>query len=290
MWFYAALGMSFVSGLITITSKHTLQKVGPVTFFWTVMLTSIPIIWIFAWRYGVPEVNNIFFIGITGSIIFYSISKILFLQTIKEADLSHVHPLMALSPIFTLIFSYLILREGSSVASLVGVGITLIGSYVLNISSMREGLFEPFKILFRNRLSLVMIVSVLIGSIVSVFDKLAIISTTPQNPFFTILVEDSIIVIALIPWIFLKRKSVFPEIKGSWKLILLLGFLTSISNILAFMAIGAGNPGLVASVFRTQIFFVLLFSFFIFNDRPKTETIIGSIIMILGLIVLKIWS
>ena len=62
------------------------------------------------------------------------------------------------------------------------------------------------------------------------------------------------------------------------------------SNILAFIALQNGNPGLVASVFRTQVFFVLLFSFIFFKDKPKTETIIGSIIMIAGLVVIKLWS
>jgi len=133
-----------------------------------------------------------------------------------------------------------------------------------------------------------MLYSVLIGSISPVFDKLAIIHTSPQNEIFALLMEDLVIVFGLLPWMLLKNKTVAIEIKFNWKWILTFGLLQAVSNTLAFISLAGANPGLVTSVFRTQIFFVLLFSYLFFGDRPKTETIVGSIIMIGGLVVLKL--
>lgn len=290
MWFYAALGMACISGIYTITSKHTLKTINPIIFYWIVLTVSTPIIWIFTWKDGIPAITYTFAIGIFGSVIFYTISKIIFFKTIKDATLSHIYPLVSIGPIFTLIFSRLILSERPSGLELLGSFITMIGVYVLNISSIREGFLEPIKILYRNKLALLMIISVMVGSIVSVFDKLAINNTTPQNANFTLLIGNLVIIIALIPWIFVKRKTAFVEIiQNKWP-VLFLGILLAVSNILAFAALSVGNPGLVSSVSRTQIFFVFFFSMIFFKDYPKKETILGTIVMVLGLVVLKFAS
>jgi uncharacterized membrane protein len=290
MWFYAAVSTAFISGIATILSKHTLKKIDPIIFYWIVLVVSTPFILILVWKDGIPSIDQLFTVGILGSVIFYTISKIIFFQTIKNAELSNIYPLVSIGPIFTLIFSMIILSEQPSAMELLGGGITLLGTYVLNISSMREGIFEPFKILFRNKLALLMLISVFIGSIVMVFDKLAINHTFPQNTSFALLIENLVIVFGFLPWIMLRKKNVFSEILDSKKLILALGVLGAAGNVLAFWALGGGDPGIVSSIFRTQVFFVLLFSYLFLKDRPKLETIIGSIIMILGLIVLKLAS
>jgi uncharacterized membrane protein len=62
------------------------------------------------------------------------------------------------------------------------------------------------------------------------------------------------------------------------------------STILAFSAVGGGSVGLVATILKTQILLVLLFSYLAFKDKPKPETLIGSIIMILGVVLIKVGS
>lgn len=69
---------------------------------------------------------------------------------------------------------------------------------------------------------------------------------------------------------------------------LLLGLLNAISTILAFSAVGGGSVGLVATILKTQILLVLLFSYIAFKDKPKLETLIGSAIMIAGVVLIKI--
>jgi uncharacterized membrane protein len=290
MWFYSALGVSLITGLSAIISKHTLKTISPIAFFWAVLLISTPPVIIVSWKDGFPAINAAFFVGILASIAFYTVSKLLYYRTIKDAALSHVHPLVALGPIFTLLFSFLILTEKFTIVALVGICITILGAYVLNISSMKEGLFEPFKIIFRNKLSLIMLLSVIIGSIVTVFDKLALKNTLPENPNFALITENLFLIVGILPWILYNRSTHWPEFKNNFKWIFIFGILQAASNMLGFYSLSAANPGLVTSVFRAQIFFVLIFSYLFFGDRPKTETVVGSIIMIGGLVVLKLFS
>ncbi len=291
MWFYSALSMSFISGIYVVVSKHTLKKMDPIVFFWITITASTPFILIFALVNGIPVFDNVFLLGILGSVFFYTISKIIFWKTIKDSSLSDVYPLMSIGPVFTLIFSIIILSEKLTPLAFLGCMVTLLGTYILNVSSAKEGLLQPFKILFQNKLALLMMISVLIGSIVTIFDKTAIMHTFPQNLFFPIIAENVLIFIGLLPWIiYKKRKVAITEIKENKKIILLLGIIFSLSTILSFYSLSLGNPGLVSSVFRTQIFFVFLLSFIFFKDKPRLETIIGSIVMILGLVLTKLFS
>ncbi len=155
---------------------------------------------------------------------------------------------------------------------------------------MREGLLEPFKILFRNRLALLMLISVAVLGFVSAFDKIAIGGTNPQNTIFALFIENVIIIFGMLPYLFFKRKNLALEIFTNKSSLLLLGIFAAISNSLGFIAIGSGNVGIISAIFRTQILFALLFSFFMFKDKPKLETIFGTMLMIAGLIIIKFLS
>ncbi|MFA5937220.1 MAG: EamA family transporter [Candidatus Paceibacterota bacterium] len=290
MWFYSALLMSFFSGIYVVVSKHTLKNMDPIVFFWATITASTLFVSIPVLINGIPRIDLIFVFSVFASTIIYIISKIIFWKTIKKSLLSDVYPLISIGPVFTLIFSVIFFSEKLSFFALLGSGITLFGTYILNVSSIREGLLKPFKILFQNKLSLLMLVSIFIGSVVIIFDKISINHIFPQDLFFVLFIEDLIIIIGLLPWMMINRKIAVQEIKVNLKFILLLGFVFTLSSVIAFFALSKGNPGLVSSVFRTQIFFVFLFGFLFFKDRPKLEAVLGTIIMILGLVVLKLGS
>lgn len=288
MWFYLALGMAGLSGIYTVLSKHTLKSVDPVVFYWVTILVSAPPLGILAFREGIPELKEFFILSIIAGDVFYTTSKIIFYKTLKDATLSHVYPLVTIGPVFTLIWSYLILNEQFTLLNLVGSAVTLVGVYILNVSSMKEGLLEPFKILFRNKFALLTLISVFLASFTSIFDKMAISNTEPSHPIFAAFAEQLIIIFTMLPFILLKKKQAFKEITQNFGMIVLVGLIFTGGTILAFFALRDGNPGLVTSVFRTQVFFAFIFSAIFLRDYPKTETVLGTIIMILGLVITKL--
>ncbi len=182
------------------------------------------------------------------------------------------------------------LSEKPSLLAIAGVFITLVGAYILNVTKAKEGLFVPIKSLLRDRASLLMITSVLLGSVVIVFDKFAINNTLPQNTTFTLLIENFMVILGMLPILYIRNRNFCHQIASNSKLFLLLGSLNAVATILAFSAVGGGNVGLVATILKTQILFVLLFSYVTFKDRPKLETLIGTTIMILGVVLIKTGS
>jgi len=289
MWFYIALATSLISAVTVIFDKKALKGVSPSVLTWCTLLLATPIIAFFATREGAPSINTLFIVGVAGSVLFYTISSIARFRTMKDADLSAIYPLIALGPILTLLIAFLPpLNEKPNFISIIGVLITLFGTYILNISKAKEGLLKPIKLLVESKASALMLFSVLGEGIVVIFDKLAINNTSPNNPTFVLLIENILVIISLLPILYFKNRNFARQIFNNKKLFIIIGALNACSTILAFSAIGGGNVGVVSAVFKLQMLFVLLFSFIFFKDKPRTETIIGSIIMILGVVLIKI--
>ena len=171
MWFYLALATSLISAISVIFSKKILKGVSPSVLTWCTLLLATPIIAISAIKEGVPDLNILFAVGVTGSVLFYTISTIVQFRAMKIADLSAIYPLVALGPILTLIVAFLPpLNEKPSFIAIVGVLVTLFGTYTLNVSNVKEGLLRPIKLLFENKASALMILSVFLGSVVIGFE------------------------------------------------------------------------------------------------------------------------
>ena len=289
MWFYIALATSLISAVSIILNKRILKGVSPSVLTWCTLVLATPIIAIFAIKEGIPNLGILFFIGVVGSVLFYTISKVIQFRAMKIADLSAIYPLVSLGPIFTLLVAFLPpLNEKPGFIAVIGILVTLLGTYVLNVSNVKEGLLKPVKLLFENKASALMIFSVLIDSVVIVFDKLAINNTLPKNTTFVLLIENILVIVGLLPILFFKNKNFTREIFDNKKLFIILGVLNAFSTILAFSAVGGGSVGIVSTILKAQLLFVLLFSFLFFKDRPKLETIIGSVIMIVGVVLIKI--
>ncbi len=289
MWFYIALATSVISAISVIFSKKILKGVSPSVLTWCTLVLATPIIAVFAIKEGIPNLNTLFIAGVVGSVIFYTASKIIQFRAMKIADLSAIYPLVSLGPIFTLIVAFLPpLNEKPGFIAIIGVLITLLGVYVLNVNNAKEGLLKPIKLLFENKASALMVLSVVIDSVVIAFDKLAINNTIPQNTTFVLLAENILVIVGLLPILYLRNKNFTRQIFDNKKLFIILGLLNAVSTILAFSAVGSGSVGLVSTILKTQLLFVLLFSFIFFKDKPRLETIIGSIIMILGVVLIKI--
>lgn len=289
MWFYTVLLAPIVSALAIVLSKHLLKNMRAGVLTWATYTFSSILVALVAFSSGVPKINSVFFIGIIGSTIFYVVSKVMSFKSMRQADLSLIYPLSSLGPIFTLVVAYFPpLNEKPHWLAIVGILVTLFGCYLLNINSLKNGLLMPIKTIFRNRASTIMFWATLIGSMVAIFDKLAINNTQPINSAFTLFAEDILISLSMLPILLWQDRNFLKPIIKNAKMLSLVVILTGISNLLVMNAMGTTNIAYVATILRTQLLFVLLFSYLMFKDKPKKEIILGSLIMIFGVILIKL--
>lgn len=146
MWFYITLTAYFISAISIILDKRILKGVSPSVLTWCTLVLATPIIAIFAIKEGIPDLSILFFVGVVGSVLFYTAAKITQFKAMKIADLSAIYPLASLGPLFTLsVALFPPLNEKPGFVAVIGVLITLLGTYILNVSKANEGLLEPIK-------------------------------------------------------------------------------------------------------------------------------------------------
>jgi len=289
MWFLFAFASAVLGAIDVILNKQSLKKVSASVLTWSLFALSLPFIAFLALKDGVPALNLIFSVGVLGSSLFFVFSKTITNYTIKQNLLSKVFPLTAFSGVFTYIFGLLLLSESIRIIPLLGVLSVIIGSYILNLDQAKEGFLKPIKLLFATKGSVFFLIAILLGSITAIFDKLAMTNTLPESPAFTILMEQVIMSVMLTVYLMRKEKTTwFKQLRGSFGILFLNSIVFLIVTLFVFYAYIGGPVVLVLGIKRLQIFFILLIGYFVFKDKPTKHSWLATIIMILGVIMIRL--
>ncbi len=220
---------------------------------------------------------------------FFTISKIIQFRAIKESDLSSVYPIISIGPIFTLFYAILPpLREIPSLYAIIGIVITVVGLYFSRLESLKEGILKPFLKLFSTKSSLLLMLSVVMNSSLVIFDKMGINNISNDNTTFVLLIENLVFLILFFPVLVYRNKDIAKRIKPNLKILLLSAFLAAINAIIGFYAIGKGEVSVVTTVRNTQLLFILLFSYIFLKEKLKIQTIIGSVLIVIGIVFIKL--
>ena len=289
MWFTLALTNAVLAAFSVIIMKKLLNRnIPPMTLTWGVLLVAFPIVAFTTFRDTIPVTNTLFFLGVSASVVFYILLKTFGLRAMQMADLSAVYPLTTLAPLVTLLIAWFPpLNEHPSSLSLLGGLVALSGTYILSMRHIKKGILYPFTVLIKEKALALTMLAVLMEGIVITFDKIAIRNTTPESTTFTLFVEDILTLVSLIPILIIFEPQFLRNIWKSRTLFLVLGILNAISTMVGMAAVGGGNVALVSIVMKVQILIVLLLSFLFFKDKPKVHTIIGSIIMLVGIMIVR---
>lgn len=290
MWFWLSLSAAVLSSIEHIINKKALGTVNANIFTWSLFSFSIPVLGYLAFKDGVPSVNHLFFVGVTGSALAFVFAKSITNHAIRKGVLSKLAPLMSLTVLFTYLIGLVFLSEVISTGGVIGLVLIVSGVYVLNADNAREDLLKPFKILFSNKLYLLIIVAAFLISLETTFIKTAINNSTPINIPFVMFVEQCIMTILLTLYLSKYQKGWVMEVrKDFWKLFLNSMFYLAI-GLLIFTAISTTAVALAQGVKRSQLLFTLILGIFFLNDRPTKHTWIASLLIISGVVLIKVSS
>lgn len=235
---------------------------------------------------GFPSISSRFLLLMASSSIFDFFAAISSYLAISISPISLISPISSFNPIFTTIFSALIIHEVPSTIKLLGVATIVSGAYLLNVSDIKSGLFLPIKKLFTNRGVLLSLFAYFIWGITPIFQKQAIFETKPVTPLFASLFGTLIVTVLIFPVLVLKVRNPFMQFKRTWKWFLLLGPFSALAQWAAFTAVVLAPLGLVTSVFKLSVLFTILWGFIFFKEERIKERLLGAIVMILGTILL----
>lgn len=284
-WFFFAISTAFLESVRDIFNKKTVSVIDEyILVFSFNLLTAIfafPLLFI----NDIPTFGNHFLSAVIAIGILNTIGFLLFFKAIKASDLSIVAPITTLSPIFLLITSPLLVGEFPNAVGILGIFIIVIGAYVLKFQDKTSGYLAPFKSLFKETGSRLMFLVVLVWSITANVDKIGVQNSSPI--MWTVAAHFSVAVFTL-PIVFLKSKPNIQNIKSNSRNLILIGFINTLAILCQMSALQLALVSFVIAVKRTSALFNVLWGWLIFKEEGIKERIAGSIIMIVGVVVITL--
>ncbi len=284
-WLILSLLSAFFESIKDFFSKKSLKNIDVYTVSLSFWLFSFPIFFIALLITGIPEIKPGFWpvlaiIGIIGPI-----SHVLYMKAIESSELSIVLPVIAFTPLFLLVSSPIIVGEFPNLLGLAGVLLIVLGSYVLNIKEKSKEYLKPFKMLLTEKGPRLMLIVALIWALGANFDKIAIKNSSPT---FYVLSIDVIFIIVLSILTLLKSKNSLSLVYTDLKKLVPIGFFGGFGLITQMMAINMAYVSYVISIKRLSIIFGVLIGYFVFKEKNIKERLLGSIIMILGTLLIAL--
>ncbi len=278
-WLILGIFTAFFEAVKDVFGKQNLKKSDEYVVAWSLSFFSV--IFLIPWVIytGIPTLNTQFWISllIGGSI--NAVATLLYIKAIKLSDLSLTVPLVALTPLFMLLTSPLIVGEYPKFFDYIGIFLIVIGSYLLNIKEKSQGYLAPFKALLSEPGPKFMLIVAFLWSITSNFDKIGVKNSSPIFWLFSLFGTMSIL---LLPILLHKTPNPGTKILKQLPMLATMGFFNTIGVLCQMQALTLTLVVQVIAIKRTSVLMGVLFGHFIFKEKDIQQRLLGAGIMIVG--------
>jgi uncharacterized membrane protein len=287
MWIIFALCAALLASFNPVINKRLLADTDVSVVAWAGQAFGLPLLvlnLILFFR-PLPRVDGWFFIGILGSAIPNTLAHLAATQALKEGDALLVAPLFVFSPAVTLLVSSVALREIPVPVPLIGVGLVIVGAYLLALSSWRAVLAPLQVIAYQRSVWLAIAASVLWG-VTPVFEKTALLHTFPENPTAAAFGALLALVIILFPIMQWSAQHSAAQIRTRWRGFAALGVIGGIAPLFGYAAFSLGLVGYVSALFKMSSVFALLWAFIFLGEKDVPRRLPGALVIVLGAILI----
>lgn len=281
-WLFFAIGSALLIALATVIEKKTLVKEHAMKFSTVLALFNVAISLVYLPRVDFSiSATALFYIFIAS--IFGALAFLFLAKGVRHTEVSLSSPLLNIGPAITALLAFIILGEHLSGWQVVGIGVLVVGTYVLEVDHSVKHLLEPFKKMLRSKYVLFVLFATALYGLSSIFDKI-ILSMGVDS--FTLLFFAHLF-IALIYFILISVYhggigDIVSGIKQSGRIILVFAILLTMGRLLYLEAVSVALVSLVIPVKRLSTLFVTIFGGTFFHEKGLPLKIIGCCIMLAG--------
>lgn len=278
-WLFLALTAAFSLATADALTKKYFSKLSFYEMGLTRLAYTLPWLILALPFIPWPRLDRTFYMSFAAAIPFEALAFMSYIKAIRTSPLSLTLPFLAFTPAFIILTGWIVLGETVTLPGVLGILCIVIGAYFLNLSQVRTGLFEPFRAIFREPGSRLMLLVSFIYSITSTLGKLAILHSNPY--FFGI---SYYIVFTLFLFSFMP---IVPGAKAGRLLAnpfagLIVGAVMAVMVFSHMLSISMVQAVYMVSVKRTSIIFGVLYGAWLFKETRITERLTGAVIMIIG--------
>ncbi len=219
------------------------------------------------------------------SVGFYPLNIFLYKYAIKDGELSKVLPLQSLLPVFALIMAWITLGEVPGIIAAAGVVLTVLGIYTLGLKGRQ--LHHPLQPFREDKNSRAMLAGVLLVTLVSVLDKVAI---QASNPLFYSLASSLGAMLTLFVAMRISKQRLKAGMRTLAKKLGIIGTLQGTTYATYLFAITSGPIAYVSALRSTNILMGSMLGILIFKEKLTKPKAVSFILIVAGAIFLTFGS
>ena len=286
-WLLLALATAFFESLKDFFAKRNVnQKRDLYLVAWSTHVFALPVLFFAVRHQAWPHLDLIFLKAVVVSASLNVVSALLMVHAFEASELSLSIPMLALSPMFMLITSPLMLGEVPHASGLLGVLLMAAGAYMLNLDQRRNGWLSPFKALIHHKGPRYMLGVALIWSVCANIDKIGVRHSSPWHWILGYEIAMAVLLsILLAPRLWRARG----ELVGHWRQLLPIGFCGAAAMLFQMQAITLTLVTYVVAVKRLSAFFSVLWGAVFLKEGSIRQRMVGVLVMLLGVFVLA-WT
>jgi drug/metabolite transporter (DMT)-like permease len=287
LWFSLALTAALCQSGNDVISKRffsdlTAYEMGLIRLLFALPYLLVGIIFI-PW----PPLDKTFWSCMIFGLPLELIAFLCYMRAIKVSPLSLTLPFLAFTPAFVILTGFIILDETLNIYGIIGIILIVLGSYALNLSSVKQHWKAPVKAVFKEQGSWLMLLTALIYSLTATIGKMAIRHSSPEFFGVTYFLFFAFIIIAIFPLIpRAKISNVFKNpLPGIFS-----GAILALMIFSHTYAISLIQAAYMISVKRTSLLFGVLFGAMVFKEEKIRERLFGASVMMTGVLIIGIFG
>lgn len=290
-YIYSILSALFES-LRNVSGKLGLKDMDEYLLTWAFGFFALPFL-IFPYIFiSIPSIGSQYWIALLVDGTLNVLATIFQLKAIKSSDLSLTIPLLSFTPLFLLIMSPLILGQYPTLLGIIGVIFIVIGSYILNIkrrvlTTQRRNseYLDPFKAMVTGHGPKLMLMAAFLLSITSTIDKIGVLNS---SPLFWAVSVHSFTTVTLAPVLLREYRNHVKLTGMDVRILFAVGFFSALAIVTQFIAITTLLVPYVIAIKRTSAVMSVLFGYIIFKEKGIKGRLIGSVIMVIGVVLITL--
>jgi drug/metabolite transporter (DMT)-like permease len=284
-WIYLTLLSAFSLAVSDAFTKKVVNVRNEYLVVWLRLLFCLPFLVPALFFIDIPHLDRTFYIAFIVALPLEIVALILYIKALRWSPLSLTLPFLSLTPLFLIVFSYVILREPVTFRGGAGILLIAVGGYVLNVHTLDRGIFVPLRAIVKERGSVYMITVAFIYSFTSSLGKVAVMHSSPLFFGATYFIA---VTLFLAPLSLKLNGGTLSGIKGrrAWILISLSGLAFASMIISHMFAIEITNVAYMIAVKRTSLLIGVVFGYLFFHERRMGQRFAGALLMFSGFVLI----
>ena len=279
-WFFLSLtaAISIAARDVSIKTYEDLRpaEIAILELFW-----ALPCFFAGSLLVDTPTLDQTFWWAFSLSIPINILAYVLYLYAIKISPISLSVPFLAFTPVFMILTGFFILGETINIWGGVGIGLIVLGGYVLHFNKGQANMYAPFKAFLHEKGSWFMLIVAILFAFAAVIGKKAMLHSSPLffSYFFFLVFSVIMLTGLLLVGRHDLRKIVRNTPRGLW-----LGSLLMIHISFHGLAISISTAVYMVSVKRSSILFSVFLSWIVLKEADIRFRGLGTLLMFAGML------